>query len=326
MPWIGRIMSKDLFTSMVLKPDRILRMRDGTACESPVEARKSRLYPGHFSLISGNRAKAELPLSASAVSEEEIDQELCRFCRPDSLCDEAPEERQSIWVKEKEFVLAKTPYYYLPGHGILFPKTAPHLLKDTTVKDWSLMIEAGRQAAGGCKELRFGFNAGAYLCSGGSQRHLHLQLVPYKGLLPAEEMLCASVPEGASYTRLYDSFLEKQLVLEQAPEKCAFLAVPWAPRFNLELVAVFSRVRRFNEMNPIETHVLASWIHRAAERFVVPAGGGINGFGLETPDLPFMVRIIPRLPGAVQAFMEIGAGCMIISHAPETTKRIWQRK
>ena len=54
-----------------------------------------------------------------------------------------------------------------------------------------------------------------------------------------------------------------------------------------------------------------------ARRFVVPAGGGLNGYGLETGILPFMVRLIPRLPGAVQAFMEAGAGCMVIRRPPE---------
>ena len=72
-----------------------------------------------------------------------------------------------------------------------------------------------------------------------------------------------------------------------------------------------------------ETALLAGWIHGASASFVVPQGGGINGYGLETPGLPFMVRIIPRLPGAVQAFLETGAGYMVISYLPEDIPRMW---
>jgi diadenosine tetraphosphate (Ap4A) HIT family hydrolase len=314
-----------LFFEEISRPDMPLKMSKGPSIEEPVFVRSSKLNPGHVSLIARHRMMRGLPEKVGAVSEEDIDLDKCKFCHPSELCAEAEDERTRIYIDKNEFILASNPYYYLPGHAVLFPFQGPHKLSEAKEGDWRVLVEAGAKAASARPGFRFGFNAGTYLCCGGSQRHLHLQMVPLKNLAPNEEALLASLPDGISFERLEAAFQEKGLVVEEAEAGGAFLAASWAPRFNLELVAVFSRARRFVDMERDDLHTLARWIHETASRFVVPQGGGLNGFGLEVPDFPFMVRIIPRLPGAVQAFMETGAGCMVISYLPESIPELWEK-
>lgn len=317
-------MESIIFSQEVLKPDRPLELRDGTRLEAEVLMRRSRLYPGHISLISEQRLQRTLPAASRFVKEEKIDPKACRFCHPDTLCAEGPNEQTSIHVEGREFILALNPYYYLPGHGILFPKIGPHLLEETGSEDWFHLLSAGVKAASQNPDFRLGFNAGTYLCCGGSQRHLHLQLVPMNTQSPAEQALSKSMQKGVTYKGIRKAFEEKGLILEEDEEEEALLAACWAPRFNLELLAIFSRSKRFHELGVSGIICLSDWIYKVSRRFVVPQGGGINGFGLEVPGLPFIVRIIPRLPGGVQAFMETGAGYMVISYLPEAIPRIWK--
>lgn len=316
---------KTIFFEELLEPESPLLMREGSPLETPVFVRRSKLYPGHISLIARHRMMRELPKEgAGQAAEEAIDLDRCRFCHPETLCAEASEERTPIKAGGLEYILAQNPFYYLPGHAVLFPTgAAPHSLKEAKQKDWQGLLQAGVKAAERHPDFRLGFNAGSYLCCGGSQRHLHLQMVPMTFRAPSEETLKSSLPDGLSYAQLEQAFEEKSLIIETAKGGKAFLAACWAPKFNLESIAVFSRPKRFSEMNADETRVLARWIHETAQQFVVPAGGGLNGYGLEVPGLPFMVRLIPRLPGAVQAFMEAGAGCMVISALPESIPQWW---
>ena len=217
-------MSRDLFSQEILRLERPLLLKDGSRLQEPVMMRRSRLYPGHISLISEGRSRRELPDTEAACASDEIDPDSCRFCRPDELCGEASQEQRVIRINSDEYILAHTPYYYLPGHSILFPRIGPHSLKGTRERDWRLLLEAGVKAAEWEPDFRLGFNAGTYLCSGGSQRHLHLQLVPLSSLSPSEASLRSSVPEGISYDRLYRAFESKGLVLERAPGGGAFLS------------------------------------------------------------------------------------------------------
>ncbi|MBU0754913.1 MAG: hypothetical protein KJ645_07215 [Planctomycetes bacterium] len=316
----------EFFSEETLKPARAMKMRKGADVDAPVLFRWSKLNPGHVSLIAHHRMMRELPTKAAELEEETIDLDQCRFCRPDTLCTEAEEERTQFTVQGKEYILAGNPFYYLPGHAVLFPATGPHQLKEATETDWKGLIAAGVAAAEKNIELRFGFNAGTYLCCGGSQRHLHLQMVPMKTLAPNEEALQESLLVGASFEQLKTAFQEKGLIIEAPDEVEAFLAASWAPKFNLEMVAVFADPKRFSDLNPPESDLLAKWIHKTATRFVVPQGGGLNGYGLEVPGMPYMVRLLPRLPGAVQAFMETGAGYMVISALPESLPGWWEGK
>jgi hypothetical protein len=314
-----------LFFEEIERPDQPLKMSEGPSIEEPVRVRSSKLNPGHRSLIARHRMMRGLPEKVSTLSEEDIDISACKFCHPSELCSESEDERTRIHIGKSEFILASNPFYYLPGHAVLFPVMGPHKLSKAGEEDWKALIAAGAEAARNPSGYRFGFNAGTYLCCGGSQRHLHLQLVPLKAMAPNEEALAASLPGGMAFDRLEAAFRDKGLLVEEADGGGAFLAASWAPRFNLELLAVFSRARRFADMKQADLDVLARWIHETAARFVVPQGGGLNGFGLEVPGFPFMVRIIPRLPGAVQAFMETGAGCMVISYLPESVPELWRK-
>ena len=335
--------TESLFLEERRKPTRPLRLRDGGLLDHEVSIRTSRLNPGHRALVAADRGVRGLPDCAEEVEESRIDLTTCRFCHPDALCAEAPEERETLKQGDRAYILARTPYYYLPGHGILFPDHGPHRLADAGLSDWEGLIEAGIEAARRHPEYRCGFNAGTYLCSGGSQRHLHLQLFPFEGATPSETMLIDSLkgvtPDCLSFEALESAFAERGLVVDRirAPRR-AFLAASWAPKFNLEMVAFLSKEStdssgdpgmrdrhrpRFRDLDDAGARIVARWIHETARRFVVPRGGGLNGFVLEVPGLPMMVRLVPRLPGAVQAFMETGAGLMVIQQPPESLPGLW---
>lgn len=313
------------FSQSTIDLPKPLVLRDGNRLIDPILVRGSRFYPGHKSLIAKQRALRSLPIQTQQIEEEIIDMGTCKFCHPDRLCTEAEEERSTISIDNNKFIIARTPFYYLPGHAILFPAEGPHRLEEANFDDWFPLIRAGKASMKNRPGTRFGFNAGTYLCCGGSQRHLHIQLVPLNDLpVPNEESICASLSEGITFHEMRDLYQEKRLIVDRSQTDDAFLTACWAPRFNLELLAVFKNPSGFYEMCDDDLSMLARWIDTTAKRFVVPQGGGINGFGMETGKHPFMVRIIPRLPGAVQAFMETGAGFMVISYLPEAIPGMWQ--
>jgi hypothetical protein len=302
------------FSQEYLENPAPVRLRNGAEVKEPVVARRSRLYPGHLSLMAPCRSLQ--PVSKDRL-EDEINLDACKFCHPETLCAESEEERTRISLEGSEIYITRTPYYSVPGHVILFASDGPHALDASTERDWRVLIKAGVETARRKPGMRLGFNAGPYLVCGSSQCHLHIQLLPIKGQTPAEEAL----PDGASFEEILAAYREKKLVVEE--EESAFLAACWAPKFNSELVAVFSNTSRFGELR--HAGLLARWIHEAAVRFAIPLNGGINGFGLESRGLPFMVRIIPRLPGAVPAFLEAGSDCMVISRPPESLPGAWHR-
>jgi len=312
------------FFEEILEAGSPVRLRGGTSALEPVTVRRSRLYPGHISLIARHRTLRDVPEEVKGVLKEDIDSSSCKFCRPGDLCAESDEEQTKLSVEDTQVYVTRTPYYSVPGHLILFDPKGPHRLEASTEKDWRVLLSAGVTTAGREQGLRLGLNAGAYIVCGSSQRHLHVQLLPFDRPTPAEQALEASLPDGASYDEILGAFDEKGLIVEK--EEGAFLAACWAPKFSLEMVAVFSRPASFAMLGPSDTNLLARWLHGASIRFAAPAGGGINGFGLETPGLPYLVRIIPRLPGAVLAFLEAGADLMVISQPPESVAALWRDK
>lgn len=303
------------FSQEYLENPAPVQLRDGSEVREPVIARRSTLYPGHTSLIALYRSLR--PISADRLRDD-INTDTCKFCHPRELCAETEEEQTLMTVEGSEIYITRTPYYSVPGHAILFAADGPHTLEASTERDWRLLIKAGVETARKHPGMRLGFNAGPYLVCGSSQGHLHIQLLPIEDSTPAEEAL----PETASFEELLCAYQEKRLVVEK--QDSAFLAACWAPKFNNELVAFFSRPRKFGELGDSDADHLARWIHGAALRFAVPLNGGINGFGLEPSGCPYMVRIIPRLPGAVLAFLEAGADCMVISRLPESLPGAWQ--